>query len=250
MNFFLPFRRLEPNHENQRTRALLVVLRYSPMAHAAWLRLVAPERHLQQLPAAEFRTQTRAVRYAEEEDEPADLVSVFLTPEAPLSGGDVVITESDRTQVLDAVVDYGGELLVVIENKVAEDDDRQARELNITGARIRLADGQEAVVVVWRDLLEAFIALRERNLVAGAEALLLDDFLLYGGLLPRPWPVSYAAPCARQLVPADAAAASAPRRGGRSRRDDRLLRPVRRDARWRGGRCEDVPAHDRRRRAR
>src|SRR3954447_15515177 len=88
LNFFLPFRRLEPNHENQLTRALLVVLRYSPMAHAAWLRLVAPEHHLQQLPVPEFRTQTRAVRHAEEGDEPADLVSVFLTPEAPLSGGD------------------------------------------------------------------------------------------------------------------------------------------------------------------
>jgi hypothetical protein len=118
------------------------------------------------------------VRYADEEDDPADLVSVFLTPEAPLTNGEVVITESDRAQVLDAVIDYGGELLVVVENKVAEDDDRQARELNITGARIRLADGQEAVVVLWRDVLEVFIALRERNLVAGAEATLLDDFLL------------------------------------------------------------------------
>jgi hypothetical protein len=149
------------------------------MAHAAWLRLVAPERHRQQLPVAEFRTQTRAVRYAEEEDEPADLVSVFLTPEAPLSSDDGVITESDRTQVLDAVVDYGGELLVVIENKVAEADDRQAREINLQGGRIRLTEGQELVIVLWRDMLEAFIALRERNLVAGAEALLLDDFLLY-----------------------------------------------------------------------
>lgn len=85
--------------------ALLVVLRYSPMAHTAWLRLVARERALQQLPVAEFRTQTRAVRHAGEDDEPADLVSVFLTPEAPLTDGDVVITESDRTQVLDAVID-------------------------------------------------------------------------------------------------------------------------------------------------
>jgi len=179
LNFFLPFRRLEPNHENQLTRALLVVLRYSPMAHAAWLRLVAPERHLQQLPVAEFRTQTRAVRHAEEEGEPADLVSVFLTPEAPLTPGDVVITESDRTQVLDAVIDYGGELLVVIENKVAEDEDRQAREINLRGGRIRLTEGQELVVVLWRDVLEALIALRERDLVAEAEATLLDDFLLY-----------------------------------------------------------------------
>jgi hypothetical protein len=178
LNFFMPFRRLEPNHENQLTRALLVVLRLSPMAHAAWLRLIGPERDLQRLPAASFVTQTRSVRHAGDEDEPADLVSVFLTPEVPLSGGGV-ITESDRGQVLDAVIDYGGELLVVMENKVAEDDPRQARELNVTGARVRLADGQEAVVVLWRDVLDGFIALRERNLVAGAEAAVLDDFLLY-----------------------------------------------------------------------
>ena len=174
----MPFRRLEPNHENQLTRALLVVLRFSPMAHAAWLRLVARDLDLQRLPGRDFPTQTRSVRHAGDEDEPADLVSVFLTPEAPLSGGGV-ITESDRGQVLDAVIDYGGELLVVVENKVAEDDDRQARELNVTGARVRLADGQEAVVVLWRDVLDAFIALRERNLVAGAEAAVLDDFLVY-----------------------------------------------------------------------
>lgn len=178
LNFFMPFRRLEPNHENQLTRALLVVLRLSPMAHGVWLRLVARDRDLQSLPVATFQTQTHAVRQAGDEDEPAALVSVFLTPERPLPG-DRVITESDRGQVLDAVIDYGGELLVVVENKVAEDEDRQARELNVTGARLRLADGQEIAVVLWRDVLEAFIALRERNLVAGAEAAVLDDFLLY-----------------------------------------------------------------------
>lgn len=178
LNYFMPFRRLEPNHENQLTRALLVVLRLSPMAHAAWLRLAAPDRALQRLPVASFRTQTRSMRHAGNEDEPAELVSVFLTPEAPLSGGGV-ITESNRAQVLDAVIDYGGELLVVVENKIAEADDRQARRLNVAGASVRLADDQETVVVLWRDLLEAFIALRERNLVAGAEAAVLDDFLTY-----------------------------------------------------------------------
>jgi len=39
LNFFTPYRRLEPNHENQLTRALLAILRLSPMAHTAWLRL-------------------------------------------------------------------------------------------------------------------------------------------------------------------------------------------------------------------
>lgn len=87
------------------------------------------------------------MRHAGDEDEPADLISVFLTPEAPLSGGGV-ITESDRTQVLDAVINYDGELLVVIENKVEEDEARQALVLNVAGARVQLADGQEVVVVI------------------------------------------------------------------------------------------------------
>jgi len=250
LNFFLPFRRLEPNHENQLTRALLVVLRYSPMAHATWLRLVAPQRHLQQLPVAGFRTQTRAVRHAREEDDPADLLSVFLTPEAPLTGSEVVITESDRTQDLDAVIDYGGELLVVIENKVADDDDRQAREINLQGGRIRLTQGQEPVVVLWRDVLEAFIALRERSLVAGAEAMLLDDFLLY---TEDHFP---------DLGPFRTLRLAHGNRFRQTRRlrqllgeavgldaGDRRPRPLRRDACRGGDRREKLPAHDRRRRA-
>jgi hypothetical protein len=103
LNFFMPFRRLEPNHENQLTRALLVVLRLSPMAHTVWLRLVAPDHNLPALPVATFQTQMRSVRHAGDADEPVALASVFLTPEVPLTGGGVV-TESDRGQVLDAVI--------------------------------------------------------------------------------------------------------------------------------------------------
>lgn len=178
LNFFSPFDHLEPNHENQLTRALLVVLSLSPMAHTVWLRLVAPERELQQLPPADYTTQRRAIREAEDGDDPADLVSVFLAPEKPLTGGGIV-TESDRGQVLDAIIDYGGELLVVVENKVAEAEAWQATELNTTGAHVKIAPDQEAVVVLWRDVLEAFAALRERGLVSGAEDGVLDQFLTY-----------------------------------------------------------------------
>lgn len=178
LNFFRPYERLAPHHENQLTRAFLVVLRLSPIAHAAWLRLAADAHELDRLPPARFDTQVRAIRHATDGDEPADLVSVFLTPEEP-PPGDRVITPSERAQVLDAVIDYGGELLVVIENKVAEDSDLQARQLNFTGAKVRIAPGQEATVVLWRDVLEAFVRLRERHLLGGAEAAVLDDFLTY-----------------------------------------------------------------------
>ena len=60
------------------------------------------------------------------------------------------MSESGRGQVLDAIIDYGGELLVVVENKIAEADDLQAKQLNVTGARIEIGENQEAIVVVRR----------------------------------------------------------------------------------------------------
>jgi hypothetical protein len=62
---------------------------------------------LQRLPAPKFETSRRAVREVPDDEEPADRVSVYLAPEAPLSGGGVLF-ESDRGQVLDAIVDFGG----------------------------------------------------------------------------------------------------------------------------------------------
>jgi hypothetical protein len=164
LNFFSPFEQLPPNHENQLTRALLVVLQLSPMAHAVWLRLIAPDRELQRLPPAEFNTQHRALQQADDLVEPVELISVFVAPERALSE-DALVTESDRGQVLDATIDYGGELLVVVENKMSPDDDWQARQINTTGAKVKIAPGQEAVGVLWRDLLEGLMALRERQLV-------------------------------------------------------------------------------------
>jgi hypothetical protein len=177
LNFFSPYERLPAGHENQLTRALLLVLRMSPLAHVQWLRLVAPERSLSTLQEPQFATQRRMVRADDVLVGPAELVSVFLSPEKPLSdeGG---MSESDRGQVLDAIIDYG-ELVAVIENKVFEAGDLQARQINLAGTGLQIVNGQSVVVVLWRDLLEEFAALRERALVSGAEAALLDDFLTY-----------------------------------------------------------------------
>ena len=56
LNYFVPYETAGAQHENQLTRALLVVLRYSPMAHQAWLRLVSREAQLHELPEAAFAT--------------------------------------------------------------------------------------------------------------------------------------------------------------------------------------------------
>src|ERR1700759_3022075 len=100
LNFFEPFERLPPNHENQLTRALLLVLRLSPIAHESWLARAAPGRHLHELPVAVFNTQRRVVRVESDAEDHVPVISVFLAPNQPL-GEDVIVRESDRLQVLD-----------------------------------------------------------------------------------------------------------------------------------------------------
>jgi len=179
LNYFEPYERLPAGHENQLTRALLAVLKLSPMAHVAWLRRVDESLTLADLPPATFDTQRRAVlsRPPSRRDDPEGprVISVFLGPDVEASGGEV--RESDRGQVLDAIIDYGGEVVVVVENKVAEADDWQSLRLNLGGERVRLDTDQ--ALVSWRAVLEALIRLPERGLIAGGERLVVEDFLDY-----------------------------------------------------------------------
>jgi hypothetical protein len=178
LNFFEPFERLPPNHENQLTRALLLVLRLSPIAHESWLTRAAPGRRLHELPVPGFNTQRRAVRVGGDAEDQVPLVSVFLAPNEPL-GQDVIVTASDRLQVLDAVIEYGDALVMVIENKVAEASDAQARELNVTGAGVLIASEQERQVVTWPEVIGDITGIVERGLAGGAERTILEDFLAY-----------------------------------------------------------------------
>lgn len=177
INFFALYDSAPAGHENQLTRAFLVVLRYSPIAHQAWMGLVAPGRTLHSLPKPEFSTQQqRLIRDAVPglQAEAIAGISVWLAPDAQDPGTGVL--PSDRRQILDAVVTYGSDLVVVIENKiqgVALTD--QPSSINLHGAPITFEGMVRAVR--WQDLLNVFADLVERDLVSGAERLVVNDFL-------------------------------------------------------------------------
>jgi hypothetical protein len=177
LDFFEPYESLSARHENQLTRALVVALKFSPMAHAAWLRRVDPSLALHELPAAEWRAQRRDIVPAAAEDpEGMRVISVFLSGERADLAGQVIA--SDRGQVLDAIALYGNELAVVIENKITcSPDDWQARRLNVGALSLNLDDAPRRIR--WRDALGDFGKLVGRDLVAGAEAGVLEDFLEY-----------------------------------------------------------------------
>jgi hypothetical protein len=177
LNFFQPFEGLQPNHENQLTRALLVLLRVSPAAHERWLTRLKVDPGLHKS-ATGFRTQQHAVLKSTASKQRVPVLSVFLTPKAPLET-DLVVRASGRQQVLDAIIEYGQERVIVVENKVAEASSWQAINLNIKRAGVRIAKGEKVRVVEWPDLLAHFGALLEGGRVAGAEAEVLADFLQY-----------------------------------------------------------------------
>jgi hypothetical protein len=177
LNFFEPFERLPPNHENQLTRALLVALRLSSAAHRCWLTRAKLEPRLLHGPLI-FRTQRRAILDATDVGDPVPIVSVFLTPTAPVSE-DVVVLESDRGQVLDAIIEYSIHKVVVVENKIGADDFEQARRINLGKGGVAISPGEEVRFVLWPDLLRDFAMLLEGDAVGGSEALVLRDFLRF-----------------------------------------------------------------------
>jgi hypothetical protein len=177
LNFFFPFERVPAWHENQLTRALLVVLRYSPMAHEIWLRLVAPDREFHKLPKAQFATQRQRVLDENMELEDGESIaglSVWLAPDA--TQVDTPVRASERLQILDGVVIYGNELVVVIENKVTWNKvTDQPHQINVHGSPVIFAMRPRSVS--WQSLLDNWGSLIERDdLVPLAERQLIGDF--------------------------------------------------------------------------
>jgi hypothetical protein len=146
LNFFDPNRDIPAHHENQLTRAFLVVLRMSHLAHQVWLSLAAPDRKLHELPRPwRFDTQRWRMLSPESEiGEPIEGISILLAADVASVDGSVQMT--DRAQVLDGIVRYGDELLIVVETKLdGAVDAEQARDLNVHGAQVQFDGGVRTV---------------------------------------------------------------------------------------------------------
>ena len=177
MNAFAPYERKAPTHEDQLTRAFLIVLKASPLAHQAWLRLV-DRAHLRNkgggvpalhdLPAVDVDTQTGRVP-----DGIARLVSVLQTDERYFA--EVDLKPSDRRQVLDGLVTYAPELAIAIENKPFAGNVWEG-QLNVNTPADTKHDPR-AACVRWADIVQAWNRLLDNGALNVAEAVLVSDFL-------------------------------------------------------------------------
>jgi hypothetical protein len=195
LNVFDPYRDLGPSHEDQLTRAAMIVLRLVPLARETLLRSIG-EPSQSELPDCTVDMQATHIVDASEESAAGGevkrgrLVSVFLTPDTEPAEGDGEVKDTSRGQRFDGVLRFDPELVVLLESKVctrwARRNGHRVGELNLGSARFAQ---RRTCVLRWHDLLESWWRLVELAVLSPAERALVQDLLTYahqdfGHLLP------------------------------------------------------------------
>jgi hypothetical protein len=195
LNVFDPYRDLGRTHEDQLTRAAMIVLRLVPLARETLLRSIG-EPSQSELPDCTVDMQATHIVDASEESAAGGevkrerLVSVFLTPDTEPAEADGEVKDTSRGQRFDGVLRFDPELVVLLESKVctrwARRNGHRVGELNLGSARFAQ---RRTCVLRWHDLLESWWRLVELGVLSPAERALVQDMLTYahqdfGHLLP------------------------------------------------------------------
>jgi hypothetical protein len=195
LNVFEPYRDLGGGHEDQLTRAAMIVLRLVPLTREALLHAIG-EPSQSALPDCTIDLQAAHLVEASEEGasngvvKRGRLVSVFLTPDFEPPEIEEEVTDTERGQRFDGVLRFDPELVVLLESKVcrkwAKRNGHRVSELNLGGVRFAK---RRTCLLRWHDLLEAWWRLAEIGVLSPAEQALVQDMLSYahlefGQLLP------------------------------------------------------------------
>jgi hypothetical protein len=195
LNVFEPYRELGRGHEDQLTRAAMIVLRLVPLARETLLRAIG-EPSQAGLPDCVVDMQATNLVDPSEENvangavERGRLVSVFLTPDTEPFDLAEEVSETEDNQRFDGVLRFDPELVVVLESKVcrrwARRNGHRVAELNLNGTHFAQ---RRTSVLRWHDLLESWWRLVELGVLGPAEQAIVKDVLSYahqdfGQLLP------------------------------------------------------------------
>ena len=185
LSVFEPYTDLARGHEDQLTRAAMIVLRLVPLARETLLREIG-ERSLSQLPDCTVDLQASHVvdpveaGAANGRVQRGRLVSVFLTPDFEPPRIEEEIVDTDRGQRFDGVLRFDPELVVLLESKVcrrwARRNGHRVAEVNLGG--VEFAE-RRTCLLRWHDLLESWWRLVEIGVLSPTEQLLIGDLLGY-----------------------------------------------------------------------
>ena len=184
LNYFNPYQDKGAWHEDQLTRAFLVVVRMVPLALAGFLDLIRDQQVVRgselKLPAStelltsdvEIETQKNSISQTT-----GRLISIMMTDEDWKPEKDVVA--SDRGARYDGVLSFDPSWIVVIENKPSSQNiwEEQVHPNVPEGCEIEI--DKVAVVLQWRNVILRLTALIAADILHGAERMIVDDFLQF-----------------------------------------------------------------------
>lgn len=193
LNYFEPYQSLKAHHEDQLTRAFLVVLKYSPAAMMRFYSycsgelqaLADKETHpvqlpkIHELPIQDINLSTQIARY---EFKSGKIISVLITDESQKIGGDhEPIKYSDRGARYDGVIEIGDEITLLIENKP---DARKVWRDQMNPSINHLPDESLNNILIpipalleWPQIIQHLSDLISVEAVSGMEKMLISDFL-------------------------------------------------------------------------
>lgn len=180
LNYFEPFQSKSSGHEDQLTRAYLVVLRFSPTALLMFYELISrgsnklPPISEVQLDNIQFDTQkTNIEKYLA-----SKVLSVLLTDKQFKL--EQKVENSEREARYDGIIRFSDELLIIIENKpksINVWEDQLSPNLKNQSNEIELIS--EVVLVEWKEIIGTLNSLVSMHSISGSERMMITDFLDY-----------------------------------------------------------------------
>ena len=184
LNYFNPYESKEAHHEDQLTRAYLVLLKHS--SHAFFIffeqcrEKLALEKQGQFFSLLEYiekdwviDTQRSNLKFDTDY-----LLSVLITDESIKE--DTSISSSDRNARYDGIITFGEKLTMIIENK-PKSSNVWIDQLN--PSKQNLADEisiyENPVVLEWKEIIRHLNSLLSISTVSGYEKIMIDDFLTF-----------------------------------------------------------------------
>jgi hypothetical protein len=187
LNYFVPYQSRMPGHEDQLTRAFLVILRFVPLAQAAFFDLVRAEqlkchdcKHIiplfSELATEQMTIETQVTTISQQT---GILISIAITDADQQQDSSVGAVQRDARY--DGVISYRPEWILLLENKPYDRQGGDAsRQMNPNlGATSEVVVEKRGITMPWRAIIGCLNGLLRRQLIHGAERLLIEDFLLY-----------------------------------------------------------------------
>lgn len=192
LNYFVPYQSKSQHHEDQLTRAFLVVLKYSPAAMMRFysycmgeaVKLAIEENnpihlpYLHELPLQQISLFTQISRY---QLKAVQILSVLITDQSlKVESSDAPVQISDRRAVYDGIIQMGDDLILLIENKP---DARNVWRGQLNPSSGNIQEDNESILIQvpaileWRNIIQHLNDLLEIEAVSGMEKMLIADFL-------------------------------------------------------------------------